>query len=300
MRLIAPLLLVTIGLACIGAAQDDAPADTTAELSGLIEQQNALADQYNAIIRTIKEREAIVALDDAITAANTALKKAEDADEGVAAARKNRAVVQVDAAAAVDKALADHAEAGEIREKIATIRDQMLDGQWQIALARFSLEHALSPVGRALASDQELADAKRAINAASGQDKAAARTAFEKLRGEKIATLEAGQALLAQIDEATAAGDRLQQSLVALEERLSPIRKEIEASQQQAIDEAQSALETALAAEPLKKLRLARNDAVMAYNKAVNEAVAADPQAGDLKKQYEAIAAKVKELRPKR
>jgi hypothetical protein len=286
-------------LALAALAQEAPPAEAEKDLAALIEEQNALADQYNAIIRQIKESEEIAKLDETITLAEKSLSDAEAADEAVIAARRQLTAAQADVQAAVEAKLADHAEAGGLQQKIAKAHGEMVEHQWQIALAQFALDHPLSPVGRALASDKELKDAKLLMEKAAAEDKAAAKTALEELRRAKIAALQPGKELLATIDEATAAADRLQQSIVALEERLLPIRREIEAAEKQALADAQAAVETALAAEPLKKLRLARNDAIKAYNAAVNKAIAADPQAGELRKQYEAIAAKVKELRLK-
>lgn len=300
-------ILLCVLLAGRAIPQETEPAADAVEgksveeqIAALIEKQNALADQYNAIVRRIKQNEELQALDKDIAAAEKQLAEAEAADEDLLAARRAEEKAASEAKKAVEEMIAEHPEGGKLQAQLETLREQRDELRWQVELARFQIDHPLSPVGRALKGDADLAELKRRANAAPRSERAEAMATLLKRRHEKAAELPQGRELVTQVEQATAALEKLQQTIVAVEQRLSPIREKIEADQQGALEKARQAVADARQSGRLKELADARTKAIKEYNAKVKQLIAADPDAAGLRAEYEALGRQVRQLRQKK
>ena len=295
-------------------SQDDPPAESTPavepdeatppektegtnELAAMIAKQNAVADEYNAILQGIKKQEDVAAIEKELAEIKTALTKAEAGDPDLAEARgAQRAAIKA-RQALIEQKIGEHPEGGKAQSQLKKLRAEQATLEWEAAVAQFQLDSPLSPVSRALAGDDELAELQAKAKAAPAEERVEALAAFQKRRLEKIAELEAGKLLLAEVEEASAAADRLSQTIVLVEERLAPIRKTIEESTSADVAEAQAAVNSALGKGSLKELRERQAATIEKYNARVNELIAADANAGKLKSEHESLGKKIRELK---
>jgi len=296
------MLLLSPMLAAAIPATAQAPAEGRAnevqkQIEQLVEQQNKLADQYNAILRKLKQDETLVALDEAIAAAKAKLAKAEADNAALAAARAAEKDARKAVEQAVEEKLKAHPEAGRLLDDIAQLQTKRAEHLWQIELAKFQLEHPLSPVNRALASDKELSAAKAKLDAATISERSDAKAAYDELRKQKLEELAEAQRLQAIIEDSTAAAARARQSLIAVEERLAPIRKQIERVESKRIEEARAKVADALNSEKIVELRQDVNDRVTEYNTRIEKLIAENEEAVRLKAEYDRVRAKIKALR---
>jgi chromosome segregation ATPase len=279
-------------------ASAEKPADPAkAEIAALIAQQNALADEYNAILRGIKQQEDVAALEQELAEIKQALAKAEAGDPDLAEARgAQRAAIKA-RQKLIEQKISEHPEGGKALAQLKRLQAEKAAFQWDAALAQFQLDSPLSPINRALAGDDELAELQASIKAAATEDRLAAQAAYQKRRKEKIAALEEGQTLLAELEEATASADKLLQTIVLVEERLAPIRKQIEESTSADVAEAQAAVNSALEKGSIKELRERQTATIEKYNARVKELIAADPKADTLKAEYEALGKQIRDMK---
>ena len=75
--LLTAFLFATVAPLFAQPAEDTPAADEQSEIDKLVEQQNKLADDYNAILRKIKHSDQRVALDKWVAAAKQKLAQAE-------------------------------------------------------------------------------------------------------------------------------------------------------------------------------------------------------------------------------
>ncbi len=305
MNLIAQLA-VSVLLAAAAQAQPAESNDPAAnkelkeQLAAIITKQNAVIDEHNAIIRAIKKREELVKLDEAIAAVQKELAAAEADNADLTAARDAEQQVRDAVKLAIEEKLREHPEGGKLLEQVTSLNAKRIEQQWQVQLARFQLEHPLSPVSRALAGDEALAKFKRMIKESQSQEETAvAEAAYDALLAKKIAETEEGQRLQAMIEDASAAALRLQESAVAIEQRLLPIRRAIEKEEAGRIAEARKDVESALNSDRIKELRQQVNDSIAAYNARVKELIAANEDATRLRKEYDELGAQIKKLKDK-
>ena len=276
---------------------EDTADDNQEQIELLVEQQNKLADEYNAILRKIKEDERLTELNKTIAAARAELAKAEAGNQALSAARRKEQDVRDAVRLAVEEKLKEHAEGGQLLARIEELKLKRADHLWQIELAQFQLNHALSPVNRALAGDKELATAKALLDAAGIEDRSDAKAAYDELREKKLEDIVEAQRLFAVIEDSAAAAQRLLESTVAVEERLTPIRKQIERIESKRIEAARAEVAAALNTDDIVELRKAVNEAVTQYNELITKLVAEDEEAVRLKAEYDKVRAEIKDLR---
>jgi predicted nucleic acid-binding Zn-ribbon protein len=85
--------------------------------------------------------------------------------------------------------------------------------------------------------------------------------------------------------------------MVAVEERLMPIRKQIERVESKRIEAARDKVAEALNSEAIVALRKEVNDCVTEYNALITKLVAENEEAVRSKAEYEEVKAKIKALR---
>lgn len=302
-----PILLVTTAWLAVGPtlfgwsqdkppAADDKPA-ANVDLAANIAQQNAVADQYNMILRGIKSLADVAALEAEMTSAQKAVTESEAGDPELTEARGAQRAAAIALRSLVEQKLAVHPEGAKALSQLKTLRDERAALLWDAALAQFRIDSPLSPIDRALADDAELAGLQAKVQSASPTDRPAVQAALQARRQKKIAAREDGKSLLTEIEAARGAADKLAQTIVGVEERLAPLRKQIESDESAGLVEAQAAVNRALDKESLKQLRATHAAAIEKYNARVKELVAADPDAGRLKVEYEKLGQQVRDLR---
>ena len=298
-RFIAALITMLVATTTLLAQTDETPEsdETQTQIDALIEQQNKLADDYNAILREIKKSEELVALDKAVGEARARLAKAEADNEELATARLAEQDARDAVAKAVEQKLKEHGEGAQLLARLEELQAKRTDSLWQVELAKFQMNHALSPVNRALAVDEELTAAKAKLDTASIDERTEAKAAYDELRAAKLDEIVEAQRLLAIIEDAGDAAQRMQESMVAVEERLAPIRKQIERIESKRVDAARDKVAEALNSEAIVALRKEVNDAVTQYNQLITKLVAENEKATALKAEYDEVRAKIKELR---
>lgn len=280
-------------------SNDDAPPaqDAQKQIDELIAQQNKLADQYNAILREIRKNEQLVALDKAIAAGRAKLAAAEADNSELTAARDAEQQVREEVKKAVQQKLKEDSDGAKLLARVDEMQAKRAEQQWQAALAQFQLDSPLSPVNRALADDEELAAVKARLDAATIEERTEAKAEYDALRAAKLAELDEGQRLLAVIEDSTDAAERLSESIVAVEQRLIPIRKEIEQIESKRIAAAREKIAAALNSDAIVTLRKQLNEQITQYNTRIKELTADSAEATRLKAEYDAVRAKVAELR---
>ena len=294
------VLLCVLAWSCALRAQeagDSIDGDVQKQIEQLLEQQNSLADRYNTLLREIKKNDQLSALNKTIAGARAKLAQAEANNDSLTTARQNEQDVREAVKLAIEKKLREHGEGGQLLERITELKSRRADHQWQIVLAEFQLNHELSPVNRALAGDEELTAAKAKLDAAGIEDRTEAKSAYDQLRARQLDDIVEAQRLLAVIEDSTAAAQRMLESIVAVEERLAPIRKQIERVENKRIAEARSQVADALNNDAIVELRQEVNDVVTEYNELIKKLVAENEEAVRLKAEYDEVRAKITELR---
>ena len=295
----AAFLIVWLTSCAIAQSDEGSPesAIVDKQIEVLIEQQNKLADDYNKILREIKQNEELVALNTSIAAAKARLSKAEAENKDLAIARQGEQEAREAVAEAVEQKLKEHGEGAQLLRRLEYLNDKRAEMRWQVAHAQFQMNHALSPINRTLAADAELAAAKAKMDAAGIDERSEAKAAYDLLRSEKLDEIVEAQRLLATIDDAGDAAQRAQESIVAVEERLAPIRKQIERIESKRIEAARDKVAEALNSEAIVSLRKEVNSAVTQYNELITKLVAGNEDAVRLKAEYDEVRAKIKELK---
>lgn len=282
-------------------SQDDpqVPAQPAAkdQLAALIARQNTVADQYNAILRGIKQQPDLVTLEAEVTAAQQAVAAAEANDQELREARAAQQAAVKSLRVVVEQKLAEHPAGGKALAQRKTLRDEQAGHQWAEALAQFQLDSPLSPLNRALADDRELVELQAKLVAAVPAERATLQATLQQRRREKVAEREDGKMLLAMIEIARNAAAKLTPAIASEDERLATLRRELEAVESAGMAKTQAAVDRALGKERLQQLRAAHGAAIDKYNVLVKEKLAADPQADRLKGEYDQLAQQVRELR---
>jgi hypothetical protein len=304
-RALAAAALSILTMAWLGAAtlaQDgDPPLDAEAlllkqQISEAIQKQNAAVDAYNAALARVKTSAELTRLDQA---ADAALKvyneaKTKTADKvGPEAERLAAARLRI----LVEGKLAAHADAKEGVARMRQIQKEQAAHEWQIVLARLQLDHPLSPINRALADDGELSALAVRVESASRSELDAAQAALDKAREEKLANSKESQQLHKDIDQADMAIEKLNREAAAIEVRLAPLRRAIEAAETARLQAEQPAASDVADEAKLDELHRVYEDAVEAYNTRAKEFIATDADAARWRKEYDDWAAKVNELR---
>ncbi len=239
----------------------------------------------------------MAALEKELAEIKQALAKAEAGDPDLSQARgAQRAAIKA-RQALIEQKIGANPDGAKALAQLKKLRAEQAALQWDAALAQFQLDSPLSPLNRALAGDDELAELQAKVKAAVAEDRAEAQAAYQKRRQEKIAEIEAGKALLAEVEEASASADKLSQTIVHVEERLAPIRKEVEESTGADVAEAQAAVASALGKGSLKELRQRQAATIEKYNTRVKELIAADESALKFKAEHEALGKQIRALK---
>ncbi len=293
---------LTVGPNLFGWSQDKPPAGdekpaANVDVAANIAQQNSVAEQYNVILRGIKGRADVAALEAEMTAAQKAVAESEAADPDLTEARGAQRAAATALRSLVEQQLAVHPEGAKALSQLKTLRDERAALLWDAALAQFRIDSPLSPISRALADDVELVELQAKVQSASPTDRPAAQAAVQARRQKKIAEREDGKSLLAEVEAARGAADKLAQTIVVVEERLAPLRKQMESAESTGLVEAQAAVNRALDREHLKQLRATHAAAIEKYNARVKALIAADPDAERLKVEYEKLGQQVRDLR---
>ena len=290
-------------VACLAAAQEAGEGAEAENLQKqidlLTQQQNQLADEYNKILREIKLNDDLVELNRAIADAKARLAKAEAENDALAEARQGELDARDAVAKAVEQKLQEHPEGAQLLERLGELKAKRAEHLWQTALAEFQMTNPLSPVSRALAADAELVAAKLKMETASVDERSDAKEAYDALRSDKLQDIVDAQRLMAIIEDSSDAAQRMRESIVAVEERLAPIRKEIERVESKRIESAREKIAEALNSEGIVALRMEVNESVAKFNALITRLVAENEEATRLKAQYDEVRAKIKELRSK-
>ena len=298
-RMLVLLLTTLATTSAVVADEESEPSgsDVEKQVASLIEKQNELADRYNTILRKLKQHDDLVAIDKTITDAKKRLAQAEADNDALTDARVAEQAAREAVKTAVEEKLAEHPEGRQLLEQLEQLHQKRADSLWEIELAEFQLTHPLSPVNRALADDPDLSAAKAKLDVANIEDRSDAKAVYDALRADKLDDLVEAQRHLAAIEDGTSASQRLQESIVAVEERLSPIRKQIERVESKRVEDAREKVAAALNSDAIVALRKEVNDAVTQYNERITKLVAENEEAVRLKEEYDGVVAKIKELR---
>lgn len=296
--LFVALILTT---AAIGQEADEAENAFDQAVQGqiekLVQQQNDLADRYNAVLAKLKKDEGLAALDKAISETKARLAKAESNNEALVAARVKEQEVRAEVKQAIDRKLREHGEGGQLLKRLEDLQAKRADHLWQVELAKFQMSHPASPINRALAASDELAAAKNKLDTARIEERGQAQADYDQLREELLSEIPDAQRLIAVIEDSTAAAGRMLASKVAIEDRLSPIRKQIERVENQRIEQARKEVAAALNNEEIVALREELNEKIVEYNTKIKSLTAESEEATGLKAQYDEVRAKIQALR---
>ena len=197
-------------------AGDEKPA-AKLDVAAVIARQNAVADQYNMILRGIKGLADVAALEVEMTAAQKAVAESEAGDPDLTEARGAQRAAATALRSLVEQKLAVHPEGAKAVSQLKTLRDERAALLWDAALAQFRIDSPLSPISRALADDAELAGLQAQIQSTSLSDRPAAQAALQARRQKKIAEREDAQSLLTEIEAARGAADKLAQTIVGVD-----------------------------------------------------------------------------------
>lgn len=293
------LLTVIALLLFVDPSRADEPADIDAQIEVLRAEREKVTEAYNTAIRDLRQSEELRQLDTAIDEAERAFREAQRSNTALDEARAAEAEAQAEFRRVVAERLAEHVEAKALMDEIAVLRDQINDHTYQVALARFQLDHEFSPVNRALGADPELIGLRERAETAAEADRAALVRELTQLREQKRAELDIAKPLLATVDESGAEVDRLVRVLRPLETKLTGIRSVIEKEEQGRLTDAREAVTQAMDAERLNELRAAHTAAVEAYNQRVDEMLA-DPELTALKARHEELGNQIRDLQRQR
>ena len=117
--LILPAIILAAAGPVFGQPKQDPPAvDNPSEIDQLVQQQNKLADDYNAILRKIKQGDELVALDKAVAQAKGLLAKAEGDNDALTAARRAEQDAKQAVRQAVEEKLKEHPVGAQLVQRL--------------------------------------------------------------------------------------------------------------------------------------------------------------------------------------